>query len=346
MYVNWLRKTKPTLLKTHRVMRRRNACTKLYRRREPTFVANVVLCSRTSSNPTFIGVIMRWCLVFTAARTDWMLWTKPWSTFSTTLVSAPTCRCTLGGTTPWYENRQRLQELELCDLRDVHSRRRRTSSSLSNSVPTCPVLTWPGREVCVYFHPPLRYLSGTGWEICSNQLEGTWPIDRRNASLPISSASTTLNVERCKIWFRPTVPVWIGVRMTWKSYPSHWDTPLSASLWPYARKSEREAEKYTFYYHASHFISHILFFKKAQWSDVIVRHEFCMNAFDHVFGKVFGKMQLTVKLEGGIVGKMGSSKTILSIFVTIDAIKRSIVFVWENQHWVEVDGKHSFWISW
>ena len=59
MYVNWLRKTKPTLLKTHRVMRRRNACTKLYRRRKPTFVANVVLCSRTSSNPTFIGVIMR-----------------------------------------------------------------------------------------------------------------------------------------------------------------------------------------------------------------------------------------------------------------------------------------------
>ena len=52
-----------------------------------------------------------------------------------------------------------------------------------------------------------------------------------------------------------------------------------------------------------------------------------MNAFDHVFGKVLGKMQLTVKLEGGVLGKMGSSKTILRFFVTIDAMKRSIVCV-------------------
>ena len=37
-----------------------------------------------------------------------------------------------------------------------------------------------------------------------------------------------------------------------------------------------------------------------------------MNAFDHVFGKVLGKMQLTVKLEGGVLGKMGSSKTDVS----------------------------------
>ena len=91
-------------------------------------------------------------------------------------------------------------------------------------------------------------------------------------------------------YFYAVTPVWIGVRMTWKSYPSRWDTPFSASLWPCARTSEREAEKYTFYYHASHFISHILFFKKAQWSDVIVCHEFCVNAYDHVFRKVFGKM--------------------------------------------------------
>ena len=345
MYVNWLRKTKPTLLKTHRVMRRRNACTKLYRRRKPTFVANVVLCSRTSSNPTFIGVIMRWCRVFTAARTVWMLWTKPWSTFSTRLVSAPTCRCT-----PWRNDSviwKSTAASRAWTMRSAWCAFSKTTNKLkSNSVPTCPVLTWPGREVCVYFHPSLRYLSGTGWEICPNQLEGICPIDRRNASLPISSASTTLNVERCKIWFRPTVPVWIGVRMTWKSYPSRWDTPFSASLWPCARTSEREAEKYTFYYHASHFISHILFFKKAQWSDVIVCHEFCMNAFDHVFGKILGKMQLTVKLEGGVLGKMGSSKTILRFFVTIDAMKRSIVCVRENQHWVQVNGKDSVWISW
>ena len=52
-----------------------------------------------------------------------------------------------------------------------------------------------------------------------------------------------------------------------------------------------------------------------------------MNAFDHVFRKVFGKMQLTVKLEGGVLGKMGSSKMILRFFVTIDAMKRSIVCV-------------------
>ena len=71
-----------------------------------------------------------------------------------------------------------------------------------------------------------------------------------------------------------------------------------------------------------------------------------MNAFDHVFGKVLGKMQLTVKLEGGVLGKMGSSKMILRFFVTIDAMKRSIVCVLEHQHWVQVNGKHSFWISW
>ena len=57
-----------------------------------------------------------------------------------------------------------------------------------------------------------------------------------------------------------------------------------------------------------------------------------MNAFDHVFGKVLGKMQLTVKLEGGVLGKMGSSKMILRFFVTIDAMKRSIVCVREHQH--------------
>ena len=139
MYVNWLRKTKPTLLKTHRVMRRRNACTKLYRRRKPTFVANVVLCSRTSSNPTFIGVIMRWCLVFTAARTDWMLWTKPWSTFSIRLVSAPTCRCT-----PWRNDSaiwkstaaSRAWTMRSAWSHDVHSRRRRTSSRATPSLPT------------------------------------------------------------------------------------------------------------------------------------------------------------------------------------------------------------------
>ena len=45
----------------------------------------------------------------------------------------------------------------------------------------------------------------------------------------------------------------------------------------------------------SHFFSIFYFFKKS--SNVIVCHEFCMNAFDHVFGKVLGKMQLTVKLE-------------------------------------------------
>ena len=55
-------------------------------------------------------------------------------------------------------------------------------------------------------------------------------------------------------------------------------------------------------------------------SNVIVCHEFCMNAFDHVFGKILGKMQLTVKLEGGVLGKMGSSKTIVRLFVTIDAM--------------------------
>ena len=165
MYVNWLRKTKPTLLKTHRVMRRRNACTKLYRRRKPTFVANVVLCSRTSSNPTFIGVIMRWCLVFTAARTDWMLWTKPWSTFSIRLVSAPTCRCT-----PWRNDSviwKSTAASRAWTMRSAWCAFSKTMNKLkSNSVPTCPVLTWPGREVCVYFHPCLRYLSGTGWEIC------------------------------------------------------------------------------------------------------------------------------------------------------------------------------------
>ena len=56
------------------------------------------------------------------------------------------------------------------------------------------------------------------------------------------------------------------------------------------------------------FFSIFYFFKKS--SNVIVCHEFCMNAFDHVFGKILGKMQLTVKLEGGVLGKMGSSKTI------------------------------------
>ena len=49
-----------------------------------------------------------------------------------------------------------------------------------------------------------------------------------------------------------------------------------------------------------------------------------MNAFDHVFGKVLGKMQLTVKLEGGVLGKVGSSKTILGFLVTTGAMKRSI----------------------
>ena len=52
-----------------------------------------------------------------------------------------------------------------------------------------------------------------------------------------------------------------------------------------------------------------------------------MNAFDHVFGKVLGKMQLAVKLEGGVLGKVGSSKTILGFLVTTGAMKRSIVCV-------------------
>ena len=88
------------------------------------------------------------------------------------------------------------------------------------------------------------------------------------------------------------------------------------------------------------FFSIFYFFKKS--SNVIVCHEFCMNAFDHVFGKILGKMQLTVKLEGGVLGKMGSSKTILRFFVTIDAMKRSIVCVRENQHRIQVNGKDSF----
>ena len=52
-----------------------------------------------------------------------------------------------------------------------------------------------------------------------------------------------------------------------------------------------------------------------------------MNAFDYVFGKILGKMQLTVKLEGGVLGKMDSSKTILRFLVTTGAMKRSIVCV-------------------
>ena len=87
----------------------------------------------------------------------------------------------------------------------------------------------------------------------------------------------------------------------------------------------------TFYHHsAQFFFQYILFFQESP--NVIVCHEFCMNAFDHVFGKILGKMQLTVKLEGGVLGKMGSSKTILRFFVTIDAMKWSIVCVRENQH--------------
>ena len=71
----------------------------------------------------------------------------------------------------------------------------------------------------------------------------------------------------------------------------------------------------------------LVYFIFQESSNVIVCHEFCMNAFDHVFGKILGKMQLTIKLEGGVLGKMGSSKTILRFFVTIDAMKRSIVCV-------------------
>ena len=80
------------------------------------------------------------------------------------------------------------------------------------------------------------------------------------------------------------------------------------------------------------FISMYWLSKSQSSSNKIVCHEFCMNAFDHVFGKVLGKMQLTVKLEGGVLGKMGSSKMILRFFVTIDAMKRSIVCVREHQH--------------
>ena len=75
------------------------------------------------------------------------------------------------------------------------------------------------------------------------------------------------------------------------------------------------------------FISMYWLSKSQSLSNKIVCHKFCMDGFDHVFGKVLGKMQLTVKLEGGVLGKMGSPKTILRFLVTTGAMKRSIVCV-------------------
>ena len=46
-----------------------------------------------------------------------------------------------------------------------------------------------------------------------------------------------------------------------------------------------------------------------------------------VFGKILGKMQLTVKLEGGVPGQNGFLQNETQVFVTIDAMKRSVVFV-------------------
>ena len=55
-----------------------------------------------------------------------------------------------------------------------------TNRLKNKSVHTCPVQTWPGREVFIYSHPYPRYSWENGWEICSNQLEETSPIDRKN----------------------------------------------------------------------------------------------------------------------------------------------------------------------
>ena len=89
--------------------------------------------------------------------------------------------------------------------------------------------------------------------------------------------------------------------------------PLRHALYHYSVAVCKNKWKKNVYFLSSlstiFFFSIFYFFKKS--SNVIVCHEFCMNAFDHVFGKVLGKMQLTVKLEGGVLGKMSSSKTIL-----------------------------------
>ena len=225
-----------------------------------------------------------------------------------------------------------------------------TNKLKSNSVlPTYPVLTWPGREVCVYFHPCLRYLSGTGWEICSK------PAQRDLSDRQKKRFAT--NFERFDDVERRTMQDLISsyrAGLDWSTndleklpLPSETRPRFRLLCRPCARTSEREAEKYTFYYHASHFISHILFFKKAQWSDVIVCHEFCMNAFDHVFGKILGKMQLTVKLEGGVLGKMGSSKQRYSGFLSPLMRWNGLLSVCEKTNtefrWM---AKTSFWISW
>ena len=68
----------------------------------------------------------------------------------------------------------------------------------NKSVHTCPVQTWPGQEVFIYSHPYPRYSWETGWEICSNQLEETSPIDRKNVSHQVHKTTNEQSPTRKK----------------------------------------------------------------------------------------------------------------------------------------------------
>ena len=77
----------------------------------------------------------------------------------------------------------------------------------NKSVHTCPVQTWPGQEVFIYSHPYPRYSWETGWEICSNQLEETSPIDRKNVWRQVHKTTneqspTRKKRERNSGWFQ------------------------------------------------------------------------------------------------------------------------------------------------
>ena len=83
---------------------------------------------------------------------------------------------------------------------------KKTYKPKNNSVHTCPVLTWSGWEVFIYSHPYPRYSWETGWEICSNQLEETSPIDRQNVSHQVhkttNEQSPRKKRERNSGWFQ------------------------------------------------------------------------------------------------------------------------------------------------
>ena len=88
---------------------------------------------------------------------------------------------------PMYTLEERLRDMKIDSgfkvliMRSAWCASSKEMNRLNNkSVHTCPVQTWSGQEVFIYSHPYPKYSWETGWEICSNQLEETSPIDRKN----------------------------------------------------------------------------------------------------------------------------------------------------------------------